>query len=156
MSREVAWSTQEDDMLLKKINETKAEGREIHWVEVARYMARGRLTKIPRTGLECRTRYAHQKHQSLQSNLYLKLTLSCRYELLVNGGATRAQLDGAAPQIQLPVPQLQSHGVSSQGVSTLCMTPPEGFSDMESDDEGMDMDMITVPDTLVVPVELHI
>lgn len=56
MSREVAWSTQEDDMLLKKMTEIKADNREVHWVEVARYMARGRLTKIPRTGLECRTR----------------------------------------------------------------------------------------------------
>jgi len=127
MSREVAWSTQEDDLLLKKLNETKAENREIHWVEVARYMARGRLTKIPRTGLECRT----------------------RYELIMSGGATIQAQAGA--HTHAAVPQVLPH---SQGVSTLCMTPPEGFSDIESDDEGLDM--ITVPDTLVVPVELHI
>jgi len=57
MSREVAWTPQEDDLLLKKMNDIKCENREIHWVEVARYMARGRLTKIPRTALECRARY---------------------------------------------------------------------------------------------------
>lgn len=58
MSREVAWSPQEDDLLMKKMNEDiKCENREVHWVEVARYMARGRLTKIPRTALECRTRH---------------------------------------------------------------------------------------------------
>jgi len=57
MSREVAWSTQEDDLLMKKMHDVKGENREVHWVEVARYMARGRLTKIPRTALECRTRW---------------------------------------------------------------------------------------------------
>jgi len=57
MSREVVWVPQEDDLLVKKIAELKTESRDLHWVEVARYMARGRLTKIPRTGLECRTRY---------------------------------------------------------------------------------------------------
>jgi len=57
MSREVAWSSQEDDLLMKKMNDIKCENRDIHWVEVARYMARGRLTKIPRTALECRTRH---------------------------------------------------------------------------------------------------
>lgn len=57
MSREVAWSPQEDDLLMKKMNDIKGENREVHWVEVARYMARGRLTKIPRTALECRTRW---------------------------------------------------------------------------------------------------
>jgi len=57
MSREVAWSPQEDDLLMKKMNDIKAENRDVHWVEVARYMARGRLTKIPRTALECRTRW---------------------------------------------------------------------------------------------------
>jgi len=57
MSREVLWVQQEDDLLMKKVDEIKGENREIHWVEVARCMARGRLTKIPRTGLECRTRY---------------------------------------------------------------------------------------------------
>jgi hypothetical protein len=54
MSREVVWSPQEDDLLMKKMN---GENRDVHWVEVARYMARGRLTKIPRTALECRTRW---------------------------------------------------------------------------------------------------
>jgi len=57
MSREVAWSQQEDDLLMKKMNDIKCENRDTHWVEVARYMARGRLTKIPRTALECRTRH---------------------------------------------------------------------------------------------------
>lgn len=57
MSREVTWTPQEDDLLMKKMNDIKCENREIHWVEVARYMARGRLTKIPRTALECRTRH---------------------------------------------------------------------------------------------------
>lgn len=131
MSREVAWSTQEDDLLMKKITETKAENREVHWVEVARYMARGRLTKIPRTGLECRT----------------------RYESLISGTATTtpASQGGATSNNSatvLPSPHA--------GGPTLCMTPPEGFSDMESDEEGIDMDVITVPDTLVVPIELHI
>jgi len=57
MSREVQWGVQENELLLKKVNDIKMENREIHWVEVARYMARGRLTKIPRTALECRTRF---------------------------------------------------------------------------------------------------
>jgi len=57
MSREVVWSPQEDDLLMKKMNDIKGENRDVHWVEVARYMARGRLTKIPRTALECRTRW---------------------------------------------------------------------------------------------------
>lgn len=57
MSREVSWSPQEDDLLMKKMNDIKCENRDTHWVEVARYMARGRLTKIPRTALECRTRH---------------------------------------------------------------------------------------------------
>jgi len=57
MSREVAWSPQEDDLLMKKMNDIKGENRDVHWVEVARYMARGRLTKIPRTALECRSRW---------------------------------------------------------------------------------------------------
>jgi len=57
MSREVQWGSQENDLLMKKVNDIKLENRDIHWVDVARYMARGRLTKIPRTALECRTRY---------------------------------------------------------------------------------------------------
>eukprot|EP01111_Echinosteliopsis_oligospora_P014091 TRINITY_DN5231_c1_g1_i2.p1 TRINITY_DN5231_c1_g1~~TRINITY_DN5231_c1_g1_i2.p1 ORF type:complete len:405 (-),score=142.27 TRINITY_DN5231_c1_g1_i2:113-1327(-) len=58
MSREVPWGDQEDDLLLKKLQEeVKQEEIATMWVEVARYMARARLTKIPRTALECRMRW---------------------------------------------------------------------------------------------------
>jgi len=112
-------------------------------------MARGRLTKIPRTGLECRS----------------------RYETLMSGGApqpqTQATQDGVSQASQDGVPQVspsqQPHTHnhthqprSSITAASLCMSPQEGFSDMESGDDELDMDLITVPDTLVVSHALHL
>ncbi|KAF2078059.1 hypothetical protein CYY_000610 [Polysphondylium violaceum] len=57
MSREVQWSQREDEILQKKVMENKQEGREINWMDVSKAMARGRQTKIPRTALECKTRF---------------------------------------------------------------------------------------------------
>eukprot|EP01132_Coremiostelium_polycephalum_P002414 gene2414-2981_t len=61
MSREVPWSPREDEILQKKVNENKQEGsdRHINWMEVSKAMARGRQTKIPRTALECKSRWEH-------------------------------------------------------------------------------------------------
>jgi len=148
MSREVAWVQQEDDLLTKKLSEMKSETREMNWVEVARYMARGRLTKIPRTGLECRT----------------------RYELLQSGNAPPhppAPADASAPatapasSTSTPSPSTTPSvpKVPTAGASTLCMaqddllSPP--LSDMESGDE-LDMDLMAVPDTSVMADELHL
>eukprot|EP01133_Synstelium_polycarpum_P003419 gene3419-3884_t len=57
MSREVQWSTREDEILQKKVAENKIEGRELNWMDVSKGMARGRQTKIPRTALECKIRW---------------------------------------------------------------------------------------------------
>ncbi|EGC28386.1 hypothetical protein DICPUDRAFT_44316, partial [Dictyostelium purpureum] len=59
MSREVQWSAREDEILQKKVSENNQDGREISWMDVSKAMARGRQTKIPRTALECKTRW-HQ------------------------------------------------------------------------------------------------
>eukprot|EP01113_Clastostelium_recurvatum_P041613 TRINITY_DN6638_c0_g1_i3.p1 TRINITY_DN6638_c0_g1~~TRINITY_DN6638_c0_g1_i3.p1 ORF type:complete len:701 (-),score=167.80 TRINITY_DN6638_c0_g1_i3:63-2165(-) len=65
MSREVAWSPQEDDVLLKKLQQMVAETSSpadvqlppISWVDITRYMQRMKMTKIPRTALECKQRF---------------------------------------------------------------------------------------------------
>eukprot|EP01112_Ceratiomyxa_fruticulosa_P020706 TRINITY_DN7136_c0_g1_i4.p1 TRINITY_DN7136_c0_g1~~TRINITY_DN7136_c0_g1_i4.p1 ORF type:complete len:617 (+),score=133.14 TRINITY_DN7136_c0_g1_i4:296-2146(+) len=70
MSREVLWTPQEEDILLKKLQQIVSEmppsaatpdGRPqlppISWVEITRYMQRMKMTKIPRTALECKQRF---------------------------------------------------------------------------------------------------
>ncbi|GAM19418.1 hypothetical protein SAMD00019534_025930, partial [Acytostelium subglobosum LB1] len=57
MSREVPWSPKEDELLQKKVIECKQEGREISWMDLSKSMARARQTKIPRTALECKSRW---------------------------------------------------------------------------------------------------
>ncbi|KAM9959328.1 hypothetical protein ACTFIR_000403 [Dictyostelium discoideum] len=65
MSREVQWSSREDEILQKKVSENNQQDgtininntRDISWMDVSKAMARGRQTKIPRTALECKTRY---------------------------------------------------------------------------------------------------
>ncbi|EGG21845.1 myb transcription factor [Cavenderia fasciculata] len=57
MSREVPWSPKEDELLQKKVIECKQEGREISWMDISKSMARARQTKIPRTALECKSRW---------------------------------------------------------------------------------------------------
>jgi len=73
LSREQPWSPLEDELLMKKVNgiimfrvaliwlfdhkDIKSENSDVSWVMVSKFMARGKLTKIPRTALECRNRY---------------------------------------------------------------------------------------------------
>ncbi|EFA75243.1 putative myb transcription factor [Heterostelium album PN500] len=57
MSREVPWSPKEDELLQKKVIECKQEGRDISWMDLSKAMARARQTKIPRTALECKSRW---------------------------------------------------------------------------------------------------
>eukprot|EP01113_Clastostelium_recurvatum_P041616 TRINITY_DN6638_c0_g1_i7.p1 TRINITY_DN6638_c0_g1~~TRINITY_DN6638_c0_g1_i7.p1 ORF type:complete len:749 (-),score=224.75 TRINITY_DN6638_c0_g1_i7:42-2288(-) len=73
MSREVHWSYQEDDILVKKVQQLVAEvgssakmvephtgvAPNIPWVEVAKALARAKITKIPRTALECKHRFTN-------------------------------------------------------------------------------------------------
>jgi len=148
MSREVAWSSQEDDLLLKKVSEVKTENRDVHWVEVARYMARGRLTKIPRTGLECRTRY----ESLISGNAAQPLTPAQDGVPQVSSSQSPQQQSQTQPhsqQQQQPHAHIHLPRPTITGVS-LCMSPQEGYSDIESGDDELDMDMITVPDTLVI------
>ncbi|KYQ93082.1 putative myb transcription factor [Tieghemostelium lacteum] len=57
MSREVPWSSKEDELLQKKVIESKQEGRDLSWMDISKSMARARQTKIPRTALECKSRW---------------------------------------------------------------------------------------------------
>ncbi|EGC29088.1 hypothetical protein DICPUDRAFT_59013 [Dictyostelium purpureum] len=57
MSREVPWSSKEDEILQKKVIESKQDGKEIGWMDLSKSMARARQTKIPRTALECKIRW---------------------------------------------------------------------------------------------------
>jgi len=69
LSRQCEWLEQEDALLMKKVaqllhegsgsnNPARAHGNVvIMWVDVAKFIARAKLTKIPRTALECKQRW---------------------------------------------------------------------------------------------------
>eukprot|EP01112_Ceratiomyxa_fruticulosa_P009953 TRINITY_DN2613_c0_g1_i11.p1 TRINITY_DN2613_c0_g1~~TRINITY_DN2613_c0_g1_i11.p1 ORF type:complete len:329 (+),score=56.74 TRINITY_DN2613_c0_g1_i11:126-1112(+) len=55
----IPWSAEEEALLLQKVYEsgTAAAGGEIPWIEVSRHVAKGKHTKLPRTALECKSKY---------------------------------------------------------------------------------------------------
>jgi len=71
LSRQCEWHEQEDSLMLKKVaqmlheggaghmtaSRTNTSGLPVNWVEVAKFIARAKLTKIPRTALECKQRW---------------------------------------------------------------------------------------------------
>jgi len=70
LSRQCEWQPQEDALLGKKVAQVLHESSgsnnpsrmhtnnpPIMWVEVAKFIARAKLTKIPRTALECKQRW---------------------------------------------------------------------------------------------------
>jgi len=71
LSRQCEWHEQEESLLLKKVaqmlheggvghmstSRTSTSGLPVNWVEVAKFIARAKLTKIPRTALECKQRW---------------------------------------------------------------------------------------------------
>jgi len=66
LSRQCLWQEQEDILLSKKVAQALHEVNSnngpqtpsgIMWVEVAKFIARAKLTKIPRTALECKQRW---------------------------------------------------------------------------------------------------
>jgi len=70
LSRQCEWQPQEDALLSKKVAQVLHESSgsnnpsrmqtnnpPIMWVEVAKFIARAKLTKIPRTALECKQRW---------------------------------------------------------------------------------------------------
>lgn len=78
LSRQCEWQEQEDALLIKKVaqmlhegsgsnNPTRANGTlAVNWVEVAKFIARAKLTKIPRTALECKQRWYIARNGSHQ------------------------------------------------------------------------------------------
>jgi hypothetical protein len=57
LSRGCDWLPQEDVLLRKKVALSYQERRQISWTEVSKFIARAKLTKIPRTALECKERW---------------------------------------------------------------------------------------------------
>jgi len=57
LSRGCDWLSQEDVLLRKKVALSYQEHRPIAWTEVSKFIARAKLTKIPRTALECKERW---------------------------------------------------------------------------------------------------
>jgi len=70
LSRQCEWQAQEDGLLAKKVAQVLHENSgsnnpsrmqnmplPVNWVEVAKFIARAKLTKIPRTALECKQRW---------------------------------------------------------------------------------------------------
>jgi len=57
LSRACDWLPQEDVLLRKKVALSYQEHRPIAWTEVSKFIARAKLTKIPRTALECKERW---------------------------------------------------------------------------------------------------
>lgn len=57
LSRGCEWLAQEDVLLRKKVALSYQERRQIAWTEVSKFIARAKLTKIPRTALECKERW---------------------------------------------------------------------------------------------------
>lgn len=57
LSRGCDWLPQEDVLLRKKVALSYQERRQIQWTEVSKFIARAKLTKIPRTALECKERW---------------------------------------------------------------------------------------------------
>lgn len=57
LSRGCDWLAQEDVLLRKKVALSYQEHRPIAWTEVSKFIARAKLTKIPRTALECKERW---------------------------------------------------------------------------------------------------
>jgi len=69
LSRGCDWLPQEDVLLRKKVSLSFQERRQISWTEVAKFIARAKLTKIPRTALECKERWMLlNSHLSLSSS----------------------------------------------------------------------------------------
>jgi len=56
LSRQCDWLPQEDALLKKKVSLSLQERRPVAWTEVSKFIARAKLTKIPRTALECKER----------------------------------------------------------------------------------------------------
>jgi len=82
LSRQCEWQDQEDALLMKKVAQmhheagvtTRANSNVvIAWVEVAKFIARAKLTKIPRTALECKQRWRARSiiGQQIPLQLYL-------------------------------------------------------------------------------------
>jgi len=57
LSRGCDWLPQEDVLLRKKVALSFQERRQVSWTEVSKFIARAKLTKIPRTALECKERW---------------------------------------------------------------------------------------------------
>jgi len=57
LSRGCDWLAQEDVLLRKKVSLSIQERRQVAWTEVSKFIARAKLTKIPRTALECKERW---------------------------------------------------------------------------------------------------
>lgn len=81
LSRQCAWQDQEDAILTKKVaqilhessgsnNPSRLQNNSvpIAWVEVAKFIARAKLTKIPRTALECKQRWCGLTGNNLPTN----------------------------------------------------------------------------------------
>jgi hypothetical protein len=58
LSRQCEWLAQEDALLNKKVALCLQERRTIIWTDVSKFIARAKLTKIPRTALECKERWS--------------------------------------------------------------------------------------------------
>jgi len=72
LSRGCDWLTQEDVLLRKKVALSFQERRQISWTEVSKFIARAKLTKIPRTALECKERWVfinNNNHPSMGPSL---------------------------------------------------------------------------------------
>jgi len=81
LSRQCAWQDQEDALLTKKVAQILHESSGsnnpsrlhsnsvvIMWVEVAKFIARAKLTKIPRTALECKQRWCGLTGNTIPAN----------------------------------------------------------------------------------------
>jgi len=58
MSRQTEWSQLEDEILTKKIKLMTSNDEKLSFQVVSKHLARAKTTKIPRTALECKTRWA--------------------------------------------------------------------------------------------------
>ncbi len=65
LSRTCAWLAQEDVLLRKKVLLSYQERRPTVWTEVSKFIARAKLTKIPRTALECKERWMLLNHPAM-------------------------------------------------------------------------------------------
>jgi len=97
LSRQCEWLPQEDALLKKKIALCGQERKSVNWIDVSKFIARAKLTKIPRTALECKDRWQHVNHNAtlIYNNMIAYQTMDSKQSSSPNSQSTASNSDAS-------------------------------------------------------------